>query len=56
MPGITPYRVAACLLGIVCIGHTFGTVLNEPAIGPDGDAVFASMKAVSFNFNGSTRT
>lgn len=56
MSEITPYRVAAILLALVFIGHTVGTVLTEPIVGPDGDAVLASMKTVSFNFFGSTRT
>ncbi|KAK8147720.1 hypothetical protein G3M48_001143 [Beauveria asiatica] len=56
MPAITPYRVAAGLLAVVFTGHTIGAVLTEPSVGLDGDVVFASMKAVSFNFYGSTRT
>ncbi|KAJ3473878.1 hypothetical protein NLG97_g10088 [Lecanicillium saksenae] len=36
--------------------HTIVAVLNEESVGPDGDAVFAAMKTVAFNFHGSTRT
>ncbi|KAM3514205.1 hypothetical protein MY11210_002196 [Beauveria gryllotalpidicola] len=56
MPAITPYRAAASLFAIIFTGHTIGAVLGEERGGPGSDAIFASMRAISFNFYGSTRT
>src|SRR5437879_6477616 len=56
MKKITSYRVAACLLVVYCAGHTFGGMLLPKSMGADADAVFASMKAVHFTFNGADCT
>jgi len=54
MRHFTPFRIATYLLLIFCAGHTLGGMLAQKSLGPESDAVFASMKAVHFNFNGST--
>src|SRR5580658_7056815 len=46
------YRIATYLLVLVCAGHTAGGMLAQNSLGPESDAVFSSMKAVHFNFNG----
>ena len=51
---LTPYRVAAYLLVIFCAGQTAGGMLSRKSLGPESDAVFASMRSVRFAFNGST--
>jgi hypothetical protein len=53
---LTPYRLAAYLLVLFCAGHTFGGMLSEKSFGLASDAVFAGMKTVEFDFNGSTST
>jgi hypothetical protein len=53
---LTPYRIAAYVLVLFCIGHTAGGMLGQKSLGMASDAVFASMKAVTFDFNGSTCT
>jgi len=50
-----PYWVASVLLLIFAAGHTTGMLSNR-SLGPDADAVHATMRAVHFAFNGSTRT
>jgi hypothetical protein len=56
MSYISFYRVATFVLLIFCTGHTIGGMLQQKSIGPEADAVFDSMKAVKFNFNGATCT
>jgi hypothetical protein len=46
------YRIASYLLVLFCLGHTAGGMLGQKSLGPQSDAVFASMKAVHFDFNG----
>jgi hypothetical protein len=50
------YRIATYLLLLFCLGHTAGGMLSHKSLGPAADAVFASMKAVHFNFNGADCT
>lgn len=52
----TPYRIAAYLLVLFCAGHTAGGMLSQKSLGPAADTVFAAMKAVHFDFNGSDST
>jgi hypothetical protein len=53
---ISFYRVAAFVLMLFCTGHTIGGMLQQKSLGPEADAVFDSMKAVEFNFNGAICT
>ena len=53
MKYFTPFRLAAYLLSVLFLGHTGGGMLAQKSLGPAADAVFAAMKAVHFNFNGS---
>jgi hypothetical protein len=46
-----PYRLATYVLLPFFVGHTFGGLFPK-SLGPEADAVFASMKAVHFTFNG----
>lgn len=50
------YRIAAYLLVVFCAGHTAGGMLAQKSLGAESDAVFSSMKAVHFNFNGADCT
>jgi len=54
MKYLTPYRLAAYALVLFFAGHTGGGMLARKSLGPQSDAVFASMKAVQFSFNGAT--
>lgn len=56
MTAISSYRIAAVILAFVFVGHTFGGMLAQASVGPAGDAVRASMKAVEFDFFGSRCT
>lgn len=56
MKHVTPFRIAAVLLLLFCAGHTAGGMLAQESLGPEADAVFAQMKAVHFDFNGSECT
>lgn len=56
MPTITLYRAAAAAMAFVLVGHTIGGMFSETDVGPAGNAVFASMKEVKFNFFGSQCT
>ncbi|HEY0841021.1 MAG TPA: hypothetical protein VGD74_12610 [Vulgatibacter sp.] len=56
MKVFSPYRIAAALLVVFCVMHTAGGMFSEPSFGAEADAVFASMKAVHFDFNGSDST
>jgi hypothetical protein len=53
MDFVSFYRVAAILLVIIC---PIGGMLQQKSLGPKADAVFGSIKAVEFNFNGVTCT
>ncbi len=50
------HRIAAGLLFIFCVMHTAGGMLAQKSLGPASDVVFASMKAVHFDFNGADST
>jgi hypothetical protein len=54
MKYFSPYRVASYLLVLFFVGHTAGGMLAKKSLGPEADAVFASMKAVHFVSKGST--
>ena len=56
MKYLTPFRVATYLLALFFLGHTAGGMLAQKSLGPESDAVFATMKSVRFVFNGSTCT
>jgi hypothetical protein len=50
------YRISTYLLLLFCFGHTVGGLLSNKSLGPQADAVLASMKSVHFNFNGADCT
>ena len=50
------YRVAAYLMIVYTLGHTFGAVTSTPQFGPDSDAVALSMKTVHVVAQGTDRT
>jgi len=56
MKYLTPFRVSTYLLCLFFAGHTGGGMLAQKSMGPQADAVFAAMKSVEFNFNGSSST
>src|SRR5690348_1438501 len=56
MRWLTPFRLATYLLILLSIGHTAGGMFGEQSMGTQADAVFAQMKAVHFNLNGSDAT
>jgi hypothetical protein len=56
MKHVTPFRIAAGLLAVFCALHTAGGMLSQKSMGPSSDAVFAAMKSVHFDFNGSDST
>ncbi|MGI8497604.1 MAG: LIC_13387 family protein [Gemmatimonadaceae bacterium] len=51
---LSPYRLASYLLALFCAGHTVGGVLSQKGLSPEAYAVLASMKAVQFDFHGSS--
>src|SRR5262245_4308687 len=53
---LRPFRIATYLLVIFCALHTGGGMLAQKSLGPAADTVFAAMKAVHFDFNGSDCT
>src|SRR5262245_43204297 len=53
---LSPFRIAAYLLGAIFLGHTGGAMIAQRSFGIASDAVFTAMKAVHFNFNGSDAT
>jgi hypothetical protein len=53
---LTPYKLATYLLLLFFLGHTGGGMLGQKSMGPASDAVFESMKAVHFDFNGADST
>ncbi len=56
MKYLTPYRIAAGILVLFCLGHTAGGMLAQKSLGAESDTVFDAMKAVHFNFNGASCT
>lgn len=56
MKYFTPFRIATYLLLLFCAAHTGGGMLSEKSLGFKADGVFALMKAVHFDFNGSDCT
>jgi len=56
MKYLSPFRIASYLLLVTFLGHTEGAMLAQRSLGPASDTVFASMKAVHFNFNGADAT
>ncbi len=50
------YRISTYLLIIFAVTHTFGGLLSKKSLGPEADAVLASMKEVHFNFMGADST
>ena len=56
MSRLSPYRISAVLLVVFCAMHTAGGMFSEPSFGQEADGVFASMKAVHFDFNGADST
>src|SRR5690606_27225717 len=50
------YKLAAFLLLLFFVGHTFGGMLAEVSWGSDSDQVFSAMKQVQFDFHGGTAT
>ncbi|CEJ87435.1 hypothetical protein VHEMI04416 [[Torrubiella] hemipterigena] len=56
MTTFTLYRAAAAAMAFVLVGHTIGGMFSETDVGPAGNAVFASMKVIKFNFFGSQCT
>lgn len=53
MKYLGPFRVATYLLLLFFTGHTAGGMLSQKSLGPASDTVFAAMKTVHFDFNGS---
>jgi hypothetical protein len=41
---LNAYRLAACALVLLTLGHTLGAVVNTPHLGPAGDAIAEAMK------------
>jgi len=54
MKWLGPYRLATYLLLLFCLGHTAGGMLAQQSRGAGADTVFAAMKTVHFDLNGST--
>jgi hypothetical protein len=50
------YRIAAYLMVLYTLGHTFGAVIGTPEFGPQSDAVAFSMKTVHVIVQGTERT
>ena len=51
-----PLRIAAYVLVLYFLGHTWGALLSTPAFGTAGDAVLSAMKSVRFACDGSNCT
>ena len=45
---LNPFRLAAYLLILFCLGHSLGALVNTPSFGAASDAVWAGMRAVHF--------
>jgi hypothetical protein len=50
------FRIAAYVLVLYALGHTFGALVSTPQFGAESDAVVASMKTVHFVTQGVERT
>jgi hypothetical protein len=53
---VNAYRIAAYLMVLYTLGHTFGAVIGTPAFGSQSDAVVSSMKMVRVVAQGTERT
>jgi len=53
---LSPYKIAVYLLALFFAGHTLGGMISQKSMGASSDAVFDSMKAVHFDFNGADST
>ena len=51
-----PYRLAAYVLVVYTLGHTFGAVIATPEFGPASDSVVSMMKSVHIVAQGSDAT
>jgi len=49
------YRIAAIVLALFAVGHTFGFLSFRPS-SAEGLAVYVAMSSVSFDFNGAVRS
>ena len=47
-----PLRIAAYVLVLYFLGHTWGALLSTPAFGAEGNAVLSAMKSVQFRLRG----
>jgi hypothetical protein len=45
---LNPFRLAAYLLVLFCIGHTTGALISVPSFGGQADAILAAMKSTHF--------
>jgi len=45
---LNPFRLAAYVLILFCLGHSLGALVNTPSFGPQSDAVWAAMRATHF--------
>ena len=45
---LNPFRLAAYVLILFCLGHTSGALIRLPSFGAQGDTVLAAMKATHF--------
>jgi len=43
-----PFRLAAYVLILFCLGHSLGALVNTPSFGAQSDAVWAAMRATHF--------
>jgi hypothetical protein len=45
---LNPFRLAAYLLVLFCLGHSTGALISLPSFGAQGDAVLAAMRSTHF--------
>lgn len=45
---LNPFRLAAYILILYCLGHTMGALIRTPSFGPPVDTVLAAMKSTHF--------
>ena len=45
---LNPFRLAAIILILFALGHTFGALIGLPSFGAQSDAVLAAMKTTQF--------
>jgi hypothetical protein len=53
---VNAYRIAAYLMVLYTLGHSFGAVIGTPEFGSQSDAVVSSMKTVRVVVQGTERT